>query len=189
MPQPRGQGPTLGAALNSLLADFGVQPKGRLASYKAKTWHAQLVHLTHTHRGYTALEEAGLHVTHATLMKWLSDDEYNVRRSYREIIHQAYEAAATISADPILQAFKDHQFEIRGIVKTGADERDRGAHGTAPLRIDGRNGHWASIEAMWRDGELGDAAFEDDFIDFVICDDIGEGTDGWAFPGGTYTIT
>ncbi|MEV8023085.1 hypothetical protein AB0O76_43730 [Streptomyces sp. NPDC086554] len=74
-------------------------------------------------------------------MKWLADDEYNVRRSYREIIHQAYEAAATIPADPIPQAFKDHQFEIRGIVKTGADQCDCGAHGTAPLRIDGRNGH------------------------------------------------
>lgn len=139
---PQGQGNTLGAALNSLLAAFGVQPKGRLTSYKDKTWHAQLVHLTQTHRGYTALEEAGLHITHATLMKWLADDEYNVRRSCRETIAQAYEAAATIPAGPIPQAFKDHQFEIRGIVKTGADQRNRGAGGSAPLRIDGRNGHW-----------------------------------------------
>ncbi|MFH8492371.1 hypothetical protein [Streptomyces longisporoflavus] len=186
---PRGQGNTLGAALNSLLAAFGAKPKGRLASYKAKTWHARLVHLTQTHRGYAALEEAGLHVTHATLMKWLSDDEYNVRRSYRDIIAKAYEAAATTPPDPIPQAFKDHQFEIRGVVRTGDDERDRGANGSAPLRIDGRNGHWTSIEAMWREGELTDAAFEDDFIDFVICDDIGEGTDGWDFPGGRYIIT
>ena len=40
----------------------------------------------------------------------------------------------------------------------------------------------------WRKGELGDAEFEDDFIDFVICDDIGEGADGWDSPGGTYRI-
>jgi hypothetical protein len=186
---PQGQGPTLGAALNSLLNAFNLTPKGRLPSYKAKTWHAQLVHLTQTHRGYAALEEAGLNITHATLMKWLADDEYNVRRSYRDLIHRAYETAATIPADPIPQAFKDHQFEIRGIVKTGADQRNRGANGSAPLRIDGRNGHWTSIEAKWREGELSDAEFEDDFIDFVICDDIGEGTDGWDFPGGTYTIT
>ena len=186
---PQGQGDTLGAALNSLLAAFGVQPKGRLASYKAKSWHAQLVHLIQTHRGYAELERAGLRVTHETLMKWLADDEYNVRRSYREIIHQAYEAAAITPADPIPQPFQDHQFEIRGIVRTGADVRDRGARGTAPLRIDGRNGHWASIKSLWNEGELEDGAFEDDFIDFVICDDIGEGTDGWAFPGGAYTVT
>ncbi|MGW5736442.1 MULTISPECIES: hypothetical protein [Streptomyces] len=186
---PQGQGPTLGAALNSLLATYHLTPKGRLTSYKARTWHAQLVHLTQTHRGYSALEETGLHITAVTLTKWLADDEYNVRRRYREIIGQAYEAAATIPADPIPQAFKDHQFEIRGIVKTGADERNRGAGGSAPLRIDGRNGHWASIEAKWREGELDDGEFEDDFIDFVICDDIGEGTDGWDFPGGTYIVT
>ncbi|MFF1717402.1 hypothetical protein [Streptomyces sp. NPDC058268] len=186
---PRGTGPTLGAALNNLLATFGTQPKGRRTSYQAKTWHAQLVHLTQTHRGYAALEEAGLHITPTTLIKWLADDEYNVRRTYRDILTRAYEAAATIPPDPIPQAFKDHQFEIRGVVKTGADERNRGAHGSAPLRIDGRNGHWTSIESKWREGELSDAEFEDDFIDFVICDDIGEGTDGWDFPGGTYTVS
>ncbi|MEV0254702.1 hypothetical protein AB0H82_10630 [Streptomyces sp. NPDC050732] len=186
---PQGQGGTLGAALNNLLAAYNVQSRGRLKSYRAKGWHAQLVHLTETHRGYTELSRAGLGVTQQTLLKWLADDEYPVRRSYREIIHQAYEAAATIAANPIPRAFKDHQFEIRGVVKTGDDERDRGARGTAPLRIDGRNGHWASIESLWREGGLDDDAFQDDFIDFVICDDIGEGTDGWDFPGSAYVIT
>ncbi|MFF1378775.1 hypothetical protein [Streptomyces sp. NPDC058308] len=186
---PHGEGNTLGAALNSLLAGFGAQPRNRLKSYRAKGWHAQLVHLTETHRGYAELERAGLGVTHATLMKWLADDEYTVRRAYRETIHQAYEAAATTPAGPIPQNFKDHQFEIRGLVKTGADERERGARGTAPLRIDGRNGHWASIESKWQGGELDDGSFEDDFIDFVICDDIGEGTDGWEFSGTWYTIS
>ncbi|MEV0529940.1 hypothetical protein AB0I66_41685 [Streptomyces sp. NPDC050439] len=45
------------------------------------------------------------------------------------------------------------------------------------------------IEAKWLEGELGDGEFEDDFIVFVICDDIGDGCDGWEFPGSTYTIT
>ncbi|MFG2651336.1 hypothetical protein [Streptomyces sp. NPDC048436] len=52
-----------------------------------------------------------------------------MRRSYRDIIHTAYETAATIPADPVPQAFKDRQFEIRGVVKAGTDERDRGVGG------------------------------------------------------------
>ncbi|MFG2030287.1 hypothetical protein [Streptomyces sp. NPDC048825] len=38
-------------------------------------------------------------------------------------------------------------------------------------------------------GELDDDSFEDDFIDYVIIEDIGEGTDGWEFPGSSYTVT
>ncbi|MEV8563322.1 hypothetical protein AB0478_44400 [Streptomyces sp. NPDC051917] len=77
----------------------------------------------------------------------MSDPEYSVRRTYQETIHAAYESVATVPADPIPQAFKDGQFEIRGGVRAGDDDRDRGVlntHGrvTAPLRIDGRSGTW-----------------------------------------------
>ncbi|MFG2030288.1 hypothetical protein [Streptomyces sp. NPDC048825] len=149
-----GTGDSLGAALNQLLREFGVQPLRRLSTYHAKHWHAQLTKLTHTQRGWEALERAGLTVRPETLIKWLSDPEYNVRHSYRDIIHAAYENAAIVPADPIPQAVKDGQFEIRGLVKTGDDERIRGVlneHGriSAPLRIVGRSGNWVEIERKW----------------------------------------
>ncbi|MEU0250523.1 hypothetical protein ABZ192_40765 [Streptomyces sp. NPDC006235] len=37
-------------------------------------------------------------------------------------------------------------------------------------------------------GELADDEFEDHFIDDVIVADIGEGTDGWEFPGAPYAV-
>ncbi|MGP4048881.1 hypothetical protein [Streptomyces sp. 2A115] len=189
-----GTGGSLGAALNALLRDHGVQPLRRLSSYHAKHWHAQLSQLTHTQRGWEALERAGLTVRPETLVKWLSDPEYNVRRSYQGIIHAAYENIAIVPADPIPQPFKNGQFEIRGRVRTGDDDRIRGElneHGRipAPLRIDGRSGNWAEIERKWAEGELSDDAFEDDFVEYVIIEDIGEGTDGWEFPGSSYTVT
>lgn len=189
-----GTGGSLGAALNELLRDFGVQPVRRLSTYHAKHWHAQLSQLTHTQRGWEALERAGLSVRPETLIKWLSDPEYNVRRGYVETIHAAYESVAVVAADPIPQAFKNGQFEIKGLVKTGDDERIRGELNengriTAPLRIDGRSGNWVEIERKWAEGELDDDSFEDDFIEYVVIEDIGEGTDGWGFPGSSYTVT
>ncbi|MEU9286456.1 hypothetical protein AB0D57_17470 [Streptomyces sp. NPDC048275] len=187
-------GDTLGAALNQLLRDLGTQPLRRLSTYHAKHWHAQLSQLTHTQRGYEALERAGLSVRPETLIKWLSDPEYNVRRSYRKVIHAAYESVAVVPAGPIPEAFKNGQFEIRGRVRTGDDDRDRGVLSesgrvSAPLRIDGRSGNWVEIERKWAEGELTDDAFEDDFVEYVIIEDIGEGTDGWEFPGSSYTVT
>jgi uncharacterized protein YggL (DUF469 family) len=37
-------------------------------------------------------------------------------------------------------------------------------------------------------GDLTDDEFEDHFIDDVIVADIGEGTDGWEFDGGSYSV-
>ena len=187
MAGPTGRGNSLGAALGDLLRSQ-VTARHRLSSYTAKHWHAQLSQLTGTRRGYQALEDAGLGVTTQTLINWLSDPEYNVRRSYRDIIHTAYENAALVPADPIPDHFKRGQFEISGTVKTGDDERDRGTRDAAPLRIDGTRGRWDDIEALWLTGELTDDEFEDHFIDDVIVEDIGEGTDGWEFPGAVYAV-
>ncbi|MET9793693.1 hypothetical protein [Streptomyces canus] len=88
--------------------------------------------LTVTHRGHQALEDAGLGVTTKTLINWLSDPEDNIRRSYRDIIHTAYENAAIVPADPIPNHLKRGQYEISGIVKTGDDERERGTRRAAP---------------------------------------------------------
>jgi hypothetical protein len=187
MAGPTGHGGSLGGALNDLLR-AQVTPRHRLSSYNAKHWHAQLSQLTGTHRGYQALEEAGLDATAKTLLNWLSDPEYNVRRSYRDLIHTAYENVAIVPADRIPDHVKDGQFEISGIVKTGDDERERGNRRAAPLRIDGSRGDWDEIEELWLAGELTDDDFEDHFIDDVIVADIGEGTDGWEFSGSAYAV-
>lgn len=131
MAGPTGRGNSLGAALNDLLRSQ-VTPRHRLTSYTAKHWHAQLSQLTATHRGHQALEDAGLGVTTQTLINWLSDPEYNIRRSYRDLIHTAYENAAIVPADPIPDHVKRGQYEISGTVKTGDDERERGTRRAAP---------------------------------------------------------
>ncbi|MFD7409738.1 hypothetical protein ACFV7R_45755 [Streptomyces sp. NPDC059866] len=187
MAGPTGRGGSLGAALNDLLRSQ-VTPRHRLSSYNAKHWHAQLSQLTATHRGHQALEEAGLDVTVKTLLNWLSDPEYNVRRSYRDLIHTAYENVAIVPADPIPDHVKNGDFEISGWVTTGSDRRERGTRDAAPLRIDGSRGDWDAIEELWVAGELTDDEFEDHFIDDVIVQDIGEGTDGWTFDGGSYSV-
>ncbi|WP_217238286.1 hypothetical protein [Streptomyces sp. AC555_RSS877] len=187
MAGPTGHGGSLGAALGDLLRSQ-VTPRHRLSSYTAKHWHAQLSQLTATHRGQQALADAGLNVTAKTLINWLSDAEYNVRRSYLDIIHTAYENVAIVPADPIPRHIKRGQYEISGVVTTGDDERERGTADAAPLRIDGTRGNWDAIEELWLAGELTDDEFEDHFIDDVIVEDIGEGTDGWTFPGASYSV-
>ncbi|WP_221360894.1 hypothetical protein [Streptomyces beigongshangae] len=187
MAGPTGRGDSLGAALNNLLR-AQVTPRHRLSTYHAKHWHAQLSQLTGTQRGYQALDEAGLDVTAKTLLNWLSDPEYNIRRSYRDLIHTAYENVAIVPADPLPDHITRGQYEISGVVRTGDDERTRGTRDAAPLRIDGSRGHWDEIEELWLAGELTGDEFEDHFVDDVIVEDIGEGTDGWEFPGASYTV-
>ncbi|MET7540077.1 hypothetical protein [Streptomyces sp. NPDC005507] len=187
MAGPTGHGGSLGAALNTLLR-AQVTPRHRLSSYHAKHWHAQLSQLTGTHRGYQALEQAGLDVSAKTLLNWLSDPQYNVRRSYQGLIHTAYENVALVPADPIPAHVMNGQYEISGYVTTGTDRRERGTRKAAPLRIDGSQGDWDAIEELWTAGELTDDEFEDHFIDDVIVQDIGEGTDGWEFDGNSYSV-
>ncbi|AJE80380.1 hypothetical protein SLNWT_0004 [Streptomyces albus] len=187
MAGPTGHGSSLGAALNDLLITQ-VTPRHRLSTYNARHWHAQLSQLTGTRRGHQALADTGLDVTAKTLVNWLSDPEYNIRRGYRDLIHTAYENIAIVPADPIPDRIKNGQYEISGYVTTGNDRRQRGKPGAAPLRIDGMRGDWSRNESLWLAGELTDDAFEDHFIDDVIVADIGEGTDGWEFDGSSYSV-
>ncbi|MET7828947.1 hypothetical protein ABZT23_30270 [Streptomyces sp. NPDC005386] len=160
-------------------------PRHRLSTYSAKHWHAQL---TGTRRGYEALGIAGLDVRPDTLIKWLSDPEYNVRCSYRGLIHTAYENVAFVAAEPLTDTVKNGTYEISGLVRTGADERERGTRRAAPLRIDASRGDWTEIETPWLAGDLRDDDFEELFVDEVIVSDIGAGTDGWEFSGSSYTV-
>ncbi|MET7391388.1 hypothetical protein ACFYPT_40605 [Streptomyces sp. NPDC005529] len=187
MAGPTGRGRSLGATLNDLLRTQ-VTPRQRLSTYNAKHWHAQLSQLTDTRRGYEALERAGLDVRPDTLIKWLSEPDYNVRRSYRNLIHTAYENVAIAPAEPLTDTVKNGQYEISGLVKTGNDERERGNRRAAPLRIDASRGDWTEIEILWLAGNLRDDDLEDLFVDEIIVADIGAGTDGWEFSGSSYTV-
>ncbi|MEU9455111.1 hypothetical protein [Streptomyces sp. NPDC048277] len=62
-------------------------------------------------------------------------------------------------------------------MRTGDDERDRGTRDAAPLRIDGRHGRREDIERLRPAVELTHDEFEDHFLDDVIVEDNGEGTD------------
>ncbi|MEU3837695.1 hypothetical protein [Streptomyces microflavus] len=50
------------------------------------------------------------------------------------------------------------------------------------------SGAWARIEQTWLAGRLTDEVFEEYFIDDIVVEDIGDGTDGWQFPGGWYQV-
>lgn len=63
-----------------------------LKSYSAKGWHARLRALTGTEVGRAAADTAGLSPSASTLRKWLSDEEYPIRKSDREKIDRAYES-------------------------------------------------------------------------------------------------
>ncbi|WP_331744129.1 hypothetical protein OG762_49230 (plasmid) [Streptomyces sp. NBC_01136] len=99
-----------------------------------------------------------------------------------------WDGPSTGPAEPIPDHVKDGQYEISGYVTTGTDRRERGTRDAAPLRIDGERGDWDEIEELWVAGELSDDEFEDHFIEDVIEQDIGAGTDGWQFDGDSYSV-
>ncbi|MET7746816.1 hypothetical protein [Streptomyces sp. NPDC005385] len=111
-----------------------------------------------------------------------------MRRSYRGLIHTAYESVAFAQAEPFTETVTTGQYEISGLAKTGADERERGNKRAAPLRIDASRSDWTEIETLWLVGDLRDDDLENPFIDEIIVSDIGAGTDGRKFNGGSYTV-
>ncbi|MFJ3224314.1 hypothetical protein ACIPJS_13255 [Streptomyces sp. NPDC086783] len=111
-----------------------------------------------------------------------------MRPSYRDLIHTAYEYVAFVPAEPLTDTIKRGQYEISGLVKTGSDERERGNRRAAPLRMDASRGDWSDIETLRLAGDRRDDDFVDLFIDEVIVADIGEGTGGWEFSGGSYSV-
>jgi hypothetical protein len=174
-------GGSLGEALLAY-AELLAGPGGRLKSYTAKGWHAQISALTRTSRGYAAADAAGLDVTSRTLTGWLSQS-VTPSKSNQEKIHQAYASLA----GRFPAALMDAVLSISGLVRTGQDERERGRGRNAPLRVDGSRGDWSKIEEAWDEGRLTAELFEDLYASDVIEADIG-GSDGWSFPGNSYSV-
>lgn len=164
---------------------------GRRRSYDAKGWHAQVTKLTESQRGYDAMARAGIDVTPATLLTWLSrdgrDTDFAPSAGNRAKIRQAYD----IMAGSWDTANERRPYLISGMVKMGADIRNRG-HRSAPLKVEAVPArHWANIRAEWDAGTLTSDDAEDLFTDDVIGNDpaLASTSEPWEFPGDHYTIT
>lgn len=178
------KGRTLGAALLALADESGFYP--RRTSYNKTGWHAQLSKLTDSVRGYQALDKAGLDVKPRTLVTWLSDAEYPVRKGYREQINAAYQRLA---GGRFPDRWRTKTFAISGRVTMGTDTRERGSEGHAPLRINGTQGVWDRIETGFRTGRLTTDQLEEYFTEDVIYPDIGPGAEYMDFDGTSYQVT
>lgn len=154
-------------------------------SFTAKSWHAQLSKLTETPAGYAALEAAGLNVTPKTLVAWLSDPLYPVRRGYREQIQSAYDIRRGVW-NPENER---REYHIHGVFKMGDDVRYRGDSENVAFYVDGRDAVWDRIREEYEAGTLTPERAEELFVSDVII----EATDGVSetleLPGASYTIT
>lgn len=179
---PRGSGRSLGAALTDLWRHGG-RPGGTRSSYTATGWKGQFTELTATKAGYAAMEAAGISATIETQRNWLAG-RTEPRRATQDLIHQAYQS---MRGGFDRSTFADTDYEITGRVTLGRDSRERGMHGTSPLRIDGRVGDWTPIEQAWNDG-AGQDTLEALFIQHVLIPDLGEGSHPWVFNGDFYLV-
>jgi transcriptional regulator with XRE-family HTH domain len=169
----------MGRALINALAEAAGGTVGVRRSYTAKGWHAQISKLTSSPRGYLAAERAGLSVNRRTLLDWLAERR-EPSKANQERIAKAYGIMAGRWPDDV----EGREFSIRGEVKTGDDERTR----TLTIDSSAPGVDWRRMRDAWEDGEPDPDDFEDWFIEDVIEMDIGEGSDGWEFPGGSYTV-
>lgn len=179
-----GSGDSFARALLNAVADAAGGTVGRLKSYAAKGWHAQISKLTSGPRGYLAAEAAGLSVTARTLKAWLAE-ESEPNAANRDKIAEAYEVMAGRWPDGI----ERQDIAIHGQVGMGSDVRMRGGGSpTAPLLVDGRVGDWSRIKAAWNSGDLDEEDVEEAFTEDVLEADLGEGSEQWEFPGSAYTV-
>lgn len=179
-----GTGDSLGRALINAIAAAAGGTVGVRRSYTAKGWHAQISKLTSSPRGYRAAEQAGLSVNRRTLVDWLAERREPSPANQRKI-SEAY----AIVAGRWPGGVERQDIEIHGVVKQAADTRERGGgSGHAGFLIDGRAGRWGRMKEAWEEGDPDPDDFEDWFIEDVIEEDIGEGTESWEFPGGSYTV-
>lgn len=178
-----GSGDSLGAALVAALAAAVGGTVGVRRSYTAKGWHAQISKITSSPRGYQAAAAVGLSATERTLKDWLAERR-QPSKANQGLIAKAY----AIMAGRWPAEVEGRQFAISGDVQTGGDTRTRGGANASPLVIDSTPAHWTRMRDAWNAGDVDEQDFEDWFIEDVIEEDIGEGSDGWDFPGGSYTV-
>lgn len=159
----------------ALLDEWG---GGRKSTYTAKGWHAMLSKLTSSPRGYDAANAAGLDVTPRTLLGWLAEQASPSAANQRKI-REAYDRMAGGYWDP---ANETRPYRIVGEIDSGDRVQNRA------LVINPARGDWQPIREAYERGELTEEKAEEMFIEHVIEEDIGEGSGGWGFPGGSYTV-
>jgi hypothetical protein len=169
----------MGRALINAIADAAGGTIGVRRSYTAKGWHAQISKLTSSPRGYLAAERAGLSVNQRTLVDWLAERREPSRANQAKIA-QAY----AIMAGRWPEEIEGREFAIVGKIQTGEDERTR----TLNIDSSAPGVTWRRMRDAWNAGEVDEDDFEEWFVEDVIEEDIGEGSDGWAFPGTSYTV-
>ena len=157
---------------------------GRLKSYTAVGWHAQVRKLAEAgERGSAAADAVGLDPTARTLKGWLSDPLNEPTKANQAKIHAAYDRLA----GKFPEGVKGETLKITGVVGYGDDVRERGGNSGAPLKVNGSKGKWDRIEEAWNDGTLDEALLEDLYAEDVIGEDIGDNYE-WSFPGGSYSV-
>lgn len=173
-----GSGKSVGEAFINALADAADGTVGVRKSYTAKGWHAQISKLTSSPRGYLAAEKAGLSVNHRTLVDWLAERRAPSRAN-QEKIARAY----AIMAGRWPAEVEGRELSITGTIKTGDDSRTR------TLNIETSVANWDRIKEAWESGDVDPDDFEEYLVEDIIEEDIGEGSDGWEFPGAAYRLT
>ncbi|MFV6033173.1 hypothetical protein [Streptomyces sp. NPDC056264] len=180
-----GDGSSFGEALINAIAAAADGVIGVRKSYDAKGWHAQFSHMSKSGKGYQAMEAAGLSATARTQKAWLSQ-EVEPNPANRAKIAEAYQRMA--GRWPAA-AVEGKDVRIRGDVQMGEDRRNRGGGDSAPLLVDSSGGNWSRMRDAWNRGEVDADEFEEYFILDVLEADLGEGSEEWEFPGGTYSVT
>jgi hypothetical protein len=188
-----GRGGTLGAAFRNAISRVSRPPR---VSYTAKSSRAQWRHLSRTKAGRQALEAAGVSPSPQTLRRWAAGTQQPGKANASKITA----AYRTMRLGEIPPALKRGDMKITGRVGTGNDIRERGTHPHSALLIDLGHGDWDRIDAAWAlegfgsffddedDSDGGGEFLEDLISEDLISEDIG-GSDGWYFPGGSYTVT
>ena len=176
-----GSGNTLGEALLAAALQLGGRP--RLKSYTAKSWHPQIVKIVASPRGYAAANLVGLTASKRTVLAWLAN-EVTPNKENQAKIQAAYDVMAGKFPSEMTYA----EYRITGQVTLGDDSRHRGGLDSAPLLIDGSAGTWGPIRSAWNSGHMTPEDFERLFIEHVIVEDLGEGSEPWMFDGSDYDV-
>lgn len=176
MPSVQGSGPTVGAAFREAVSQVSLgAPR---PSYTRSTPAGQFRQLFGSARGYQALAEAGLQVRQArTLQGWLEGTS-TPNRANAAAIGRAYQAMQVGGTPPWVRT---GTMTITGLIATGEDARERS------LVIQLSSGDWDHIDQLLTQG-ADDDELEEAIAADLIGPDIGDGSDGWSFPGNLYTV-
>ena len=176
-----GSGNTLGEALLAAALQLGGRPRRK--SYTAKGWHAQITKIVSSPVGYAAANAVGLSATKRTVLSWLSESA-TPSKANQQKIQEAYNVMAGRFPSEMPYA----EYRITGQVTLGDDSRYRGGLDSSPLLIDGPAGDWGPIRSAWNSGHMTPEDFERLFIEYVIVEDLGEGSEPWMFDGSGYDV-